>query len=198
MHSTRSAEHCWADRCSSPTNIPHVTRLDLPDAESNEDHDTAMMDTATITGMRFQHDSSSGKCKMVRRGRVTPTLLLCISKFPIPKFPINRFCSPSLTPDEDPRLQHSGMLHLALVLLPLPWQCLSPGPGVEGAVTVGNDSTSLNLLILDFLSLHPTDTDGPGAESVHVARQHQDPMFHFSVHMDVRECWEWDNGEIHP
>lgn len=61
------------------------------------------------------------------------------------------------------------MLHLALLLLPPPWQCLSSGPGMEGAIAVENDSSPLNLLILDFLPLHPADPDGPGAKSVHVA-----------------------------
>lgn len=142
-----------------------------------------MMDTVTITGLRFQLDSSSGKHKMVRRKTGTPTPLLCIPKFLIPKFPINRCCIPRLSQ------MHSGMLHRAWVLLPLPWQCLTSCPGLEGAIAVGNDSTSLSLLILDFFPLHPPDPDGPGVEPV--AGQHQGPVSHFFVHMDVKGSGNW-------
>lgn len=101
-------------------------------------------------------------------------LQFLISKFPIPTFHI-----PSLNPGEDSGLWHSRVLHPALVVLPLLWQCLDPGLGMEGAIAVGNDPVPFHLLIPDFFLLHPADPNGAGVESVHLAGQRENPRSTF-------------------
>lgn len=103
------------------------------------------------------------------------------------------------------------MVHPAPVLLPLLRQRLDPGPGVEGAVAVGNDPAPLHLLIQGCILLHPADCDGVGVESVRVAGQDQRLVFLFSGHVDIRGLWngimvefmhgipwEWHWGELCP